>query len=321
MKINLITPAKKHSKNGNRTSALRWARFLSDAGHQVDIETEYDGSNCDLMIALHAWRSADSVKRYKSKHPDGALIVALGGTDVNTFLKTEPETTLPTMEVADALVCLHDQIGEALPSHLLGKLHVIAQSATPLSSTRQVSDTSFDVCVIGHLREEKDPLRTAYAARLLPETSNIQVIHLGKAHNDEWANEARHEQARNKRYQWRGEVSGDEVRAEFAKTRLMILSSNQEGGANVISEAIVAGVPILASNISGNTGLLGKQYPGLFPLGDEQALAQLLNKAETEPAFISILSAHCDSLRQRFLPEKEAASWIEVITSLNIASD
>ena len=132
MKISLITPAKKHTKNGNRTSIVRWAKFLRGYGHNTQINTEYDGSNCDIMIALHAWRSADAINLYKSKYPKGPLIVALGGTDVNTFLKTDPNVTLLAMEKADALVGLHDQIGEALPQHLKKKLHVIFQSAIPL---------------------------------------------------------------------------------------------------------------------------------------------------------------------------------------------
>ena len=67
MKINLITPAKKHTKNGNRASVVRWAKFLRGYGHDTQINTEYDGSNCDIMIALHAWRSADAINLYKSK--------------------------------------------------------------------------------------------------------------------------------------------------------------------------------------------------------------------------------------------------------------
>ncbi len=316
MKINLITPAKKHSKNGNRTSALRWAGILSDAGHAVEVHTEYDGSACDLMIALHAWRSAKAVDIFTEKHPNKPLIVALGGTDVNSFLQSDPTITLATMEKADALICLHDQIGEALPPHLLNKLHVIYQSARPLESPRKVDEARFDICVVGHLRREKDPLRAALAARLLPDHSKIQVFHLGKAHNNDWARIARREAAENHRYHWRGEVSGDTVRQEFEKTRLMVLSSNQEGGANVISEAIMAGVPVLASNIAGNTGLLGRDYPGLFPLGDQQALADLLYLAETKPQFLSDLENACQSLRPRFLPEREAAAWVRVVNSL-----
>ena len=78
------------------------------------------------------------VDRYDDVAPDEAdLIVALGGTDVNTFLKTDPEVTLKSIKAADALVCLHDLIGTALPKHLRKKLHVIKQSASPLPGPRE----------------------------------------------------------------------------------------------------------------------------------------------------------------------------------------
>lgn len=314
MEINLITPAKKYSRNGNRTSAIRWAGFLRKNGHKVKINTKYDGSPCDLMIALHAWRAAPAINLYKSYYPSGPLVVALGGTDVNTFLKSEPETTLNSMEHADALVCLHNQISEKLPNHLLSKLHVIYQSAKPLSSPRKVSKRNFDICVIGNLRKEKDPMRAALAVRLLPKASRVRLFHLGKAYNDDWAQAAIKEQLQNFRYNWLGDVPGWRVRYELSKTYLMALTSTQEGGANVISEAIVAGVPIIASNIPGNTGLLGMDYPGLYPLGDEHALAEIFLQAENDQAFLMRLSKACNLLRPKFLPKSESDKWNNLIT-------
>jgi glycosyltransferase involved in cell wall biosynthesis len=220
------------------------------------------------------------------------------------------------MEQADALVCLHDQVGEKLPDHLLERLHVICQSAKPLASPRKPSVRYFDICVIGHLRQEKDPMRTALAVRLLPRTSNIRLLHLGKAHNDYWGRIAIKEELENPRYQWLGDVPGWRVRREFAKTQLMALTSNQEGGANVISEAIVAEVPIIASNIPGNTGLLGIDYPGLYPLGDEHALAEMFRQAENDPAFLKRLEKACNALRPKFLPKLEADKWNDLITSV-----
>ena len=71
----------------------------------------------------------------------------------------------------------------------------------------------------------------------------------------------------------------------------MVLSSRSEGGANVISEAIVAGVPILASRMDGNVGLLGADYPGYFPVGDTQALARLLWRIEADAPFVATASS------------------------------
>ena len=309
MKIHLVTPARKNSKNGNRTSALRWARILCDRGHQVDIDTDYNGEPTDLLIALHAWRSADAIARYRKLYPQGPLIVALGGTDVNTFLKSDPATTINSIQVADALVCLHDLIAEELPVEQREKLKVIRQSALPLSSRRKPGKRYFDVCVIGHLREEKDPFRTALAARELPASSRLRVIHLGKAHDRIWARQAEQEMKENPRYLWKGEVPGWRVRRELGSTQLMVISSNQEGGANVVSEALVAGVPIIASDIPGNIGLLGSDYTGYYPVGDEQALAVLLDRAETDSEWLASLADKCRQLSPLFAREAEADAW------------
>ena len=314
MKISLITPADKQSKNGNRTTALRWARMLRQAGHRVRIDVAYGGEAADLMIALHAWRSAAAILRYRERFPGGPLVVGLGGTDVNTYLKSDPEPTLRSMKMADALICLHGLIGEALPAGLRKKLHVVHQSALPLAGPRRPAQRNFDICVIGHLREEKDPFRTALAARRMAPTSKLRVIHLGRAHTPNFANKARAEMARNPRYRWLGEVPGWRVRRELAKTRAMVISSNQEGGANVVSEAIVAGVPVIASDIAGNVGLLGRDYPGTYPVGDEAALARLLDRAETEPAFIEALERHGRKLKPLFSPASERAALKRIVS-------
>jgi putative glycosyltransferase (TIGR04348 family) len=268
------------------------------------------------MIALHAWRSADSIVRFRELYPKRPLVVALTGTDIYQFQATDPETTRRSMAAADALVCLHDLVGEAIPPEHAAKLHVIHQSAPPLGRQRRPSKRTFDVCVIGHLRQVKDPLRAAYAVRDLAPESRLRVIHLGKAHNDAWADEALAETTRNSRYLWRGEVPGWAVRREFQKTHAMVLSSRMEGGANVVTEAVVAGVPVIASDIHGNVGLLGRSYPGLYPVADTAALRAMLLRAENEPAFLASLARHADRLAPRFAPERERRAWRRLLARL-----
>ncbi len=287
--------------------------MLRAQGHTVHIDETYDDTPCDLMIAIHAWRSAESITTYRTKYPKGPLIVALGGTDVNTFLHTEPETTLRSMRAADAMICLHSLIKDQLPTNLRPKLHLVHQSAHPLPGPRTPRKQTFGVCVVGHLREEKDPFRAALAAQLVPVESKLCVHHLGKAHTPAWARDAKREMARNPRYVWKGEVAAWQVRREFTKTHAMVISSNQEGGANVVSEAIAAGVPVIASDIPGNVGLLGSSYPGYYPVGNEKALADVLWRAEREPKFLASLQRHTIKLRPRFTPEGEAKSLAAVI--------
>jgi putative glycosyltransferase (TIGR04348 family) len=316
MKISLVTPAGKQSRAGNRTTAVRWARILRDLGHRVAIAEQDEDSNADMMVAVHAWRSHASIRAFSDRHPDRKLVVLLAGTDIYAFQLSHPDDTLDSMQRADALVCLHDLVHRAIPKKFGGKLHVIHQSSPPLTTPRAPSKRTFDVCVVGHLRSEKDSLRAAYAARLAEPASKLRVIHLGKAHNAEWEKDARAEVKRNPRYEWRGEVPGWAVRRQFAHSHAMVMSSVMEGGANVVSEAIVAGLPVIASDIDGNIGLLGADYEGYYPVEDTAALAAMLQRAETDSRFLKRLTAQGRKLQPVFTPKREAAAWKQLLRDI-----
>jgi putative glycosyltransferase (TIGR04348 family) len=312
MRIAMITPAPPTSRAGNRTTAVRWRDILTSLGHRVDVSTVYEGHNADMMIALHAWRSADAVAAFAERFPERPLIVAITGTDAYRFIHSHPQPTLQSIALADHLVGLHDLIALALPADQRHKMHVIYQSAEPVG-TRKPYQRYFHVSVIGHLREEKDPLRPALAARRLDAASRIQVHHYGKAHTPEWAELARREMLVNPRYHWHGEVPRHQVRQVYRRTHLVVLPSRMEGGANVVSEAAVAGVPVVASDIAGSIGLLGEDYPGYYPVGDERALADVLGRAEREPAFYDMLTAGCRALQPRFTVNAETAAWARLL--------
>jgi putative glycosyltransferase (TIGR04348 family) len=320
MKISLITPARKRARTGNRTTAMRWARILRDLGHRVQVATDYVDEPADLMIALHAWRSAASVRAFRALYSDRPLIIGMAGTDIYRFQQSDPDETHASMAMADRLVGLHDLVAEAIPETMRSKLRIIYQSVPPLPRRLPPLRDLFEVLVIAHLREEKDPLRTALAARGLPETSRIRVVHLGTAHDAHWAQAARAEMVANPRYRWRGEVPGWMVRRALARAPLMVLSSIMEGGANVVSEALVAGVPILASAIPGSIGLLARDYPGYFPVGDTAALTELLYRAETDANFLDTLHRHGAARAPLFSPTRERDSWQSLLRELSAAT-
>jgi putative glycosyltransferase (TIGR04348 family) len=316
MNIVLITPSGPTSRTGNRIAAARWARILRHLGHRVHLAADYDGRAADLMVAVHAWRSAGPIVDFKSRYPRRPLVLQLSGTDIYDFLARDPEPTLRSMELADRLVALNDLAWRVVPRHLRARLSVIHQSALPLPHGNRPSRQAVVISVIGHLRDVKDPLRAAKAARLLPADSRIRVEQVGRAYTDTWAAEATAEMAANPRYFWRDDVPAATVRRLLARSHAMVIASLSEGGANVVSEAIVAGVPVLASRIDGNVGLLGGDYPGYFPVGDTEKLARLMRRIEREPTFVARLRR---ALRQRaplFRPAREVAAWRRLLAEL-----
>jgi putative glycosyltransferase (TIGR04348 family) len=317
MKIVLITPDGPTSRTGNKVAASRWAKILRRLGHRVRVAATYEGQPADLMVAVHAWRSAEPVARFKAKYPDRPLVLQLSGTDIYEYLKSDPGPTLKSMKLADQLVALNDLAWRAVPRELRPRLTVIHQSAPRPTLSRQPSRRAMLISVIGHLRDVKDPLRAAEAARLLPADSRVRIEQVGRAYTPAWAARAEAEMAANPRYCWRGDVPAVAVRRLLAKSHAMVISSLSEGGANVVSEAAVAGVPILASLIDGNVGLLGPDYLGYFPVGNTKALARLLQRIEREPSFVVRLERAVRRCAPQFRPEREMREWRHLLEGID----
>ena len=311
----MVTPAPRGSLKGNRVTAVRWGRILRDLGHRVVVAQRFEGQRCDALVALHAQRSADSIRRYREARPDAAHVVALTGTDLYGDIHTSAEAR-HSLEVADRIVVLHRLAYLELPPHLHARVRVIFQSMPDLAGPVAHRRGRFDVCVMGHLRDVKDPFRTARAARLLTSESRVRVWHLGAALSEDMAEQARREMAENPRYRWLGERPRKRAMRILARCRLLSLTSVSEGGANAISEAIVAGVPAISSRIAGSLGLLGEDYPGFFPVGDTAALAEMLGRCEGEPAFLADLAARCRALRPLFEPALERQLWESMLREL-----
>lgn len=310
MRIGIITPAPPRSTHGNRITALRWARILKGLGHRVTISRGYEGERYDLLLALHARRSYSSIRRFNKEHPESPVIVALTGTDLYRDLHKNKSAS-KSLDIATRIIALQPKALEELKPKWRNKTRVIYQSVEP--AVRNAKKTNFDICVVGHLRTVKDPFRAAMAARLLPRSSRIRILQLGHAMTPAMEKRARAEGLRNSRYRWLGEQSRSRTLRTLAQSQLCVISSRLEGGANVMSEAIVASVPVLASRVAGNVGILGKDYPGLFSVGDSQQLAQLLLRAECESKFLGQLRSRVKKLAPLFEPAHEKKAWADLL--------
>lgn len=291
MKIALVTPAAQRARNGNSHTSTRWAAMLRALGHRVSLQIAWNGEPVDTMLALHARRSYDSIKRFAEAHSDRPLIVALTGTDLYRDIRVDADAN-ESMRLATRMIVLQEMGLKELAPELAEKTRVVYQSAAPIAP-RGPLKTCFEVCIIGHLREEKDPLRAALALKHLPASSRIRLTQLGRSLDSGLTQAAQAIMAQESRYHWRGEVPHWKARQNLARSKIMVISSRMEGGANVVSEALMADVPVIASKISGNIGMLGESYPGYYAVGNERALAKILYRAETDCAFYSGLKRLC----------------------------
>ena len=279
----------------------------------MTIAREYCGESFDCLLALHACKSAKSALAFRKRFADRKLIIVLTGTDLYRDVKTS-HIARRALEAASAIVVLQPEGVRAVARKLRRKVTAIVQSAALVRGPKHRHRLHFEICVIGHLRAEKDPFRTVRALRTLPPSLRIRVTQAGRALQTKYARAARRYQRKSgSRYRWLGEVSRYSARELLVSNDLMVLSSRMEGGANVLCEAIASGVPVLASRIPGNAGILGRAYPGLFSVGDTKSLARLIERAATDPPFLNSLRQRCTALQPLVSPKHERSAWASLL--------
>jgi len=316
VKIQIISPAPKGSTLGNSVTADRYARIFRSLGHKTIFARIYNNEPIDCVIALHARRSGASALAFRARYPKRPLIVVLTGTDLYRDIRTS-RLAQKALEAASAIVTLQPDGLKLLSSHLRRKARAIVQSATAVRPVRRRKRKWFEICVLGHLRVEKDPFRAAYALRFLPTSLPIRVTQAGRLLDMRYAEIARLLEARfPSRYRYVGELSRAKARRLLASSDAMVISSRMEGGANAVCEAIASGAPVLASAISGNIGILGGEYPGLYPLADTRALARLMERAATNARFLKRLRDRCATLKPLVAHAHERRAWAELLEAI-----
>ncbi len=245
-------------------------------------------------------------------------MVVLTGTDLYRDIRSD-ESARRSLDLATHLVVLQEEGLDELSAPHRAKCRVIYQSApkpkTHAPATRR--RRTFDVVMVGHMRAEKDPLTPMRALDCLPDDSPVRLIQIGSALAEEYRLAAEALQARawpaTQRYIWLAAQPHGTTLRHIAAADAMIVASVMEGGANVIIEAVNAGVPVLASRIPGNVGMLGREYRGYFTLGDHEELARLLDRASRDRAFLTELRQQCAQRAPLFEPAREQAAVIELV--------
>ena len=322
-RVLIISPAVANANNGNWQTARRWSRMLRPAFH-ITAAQAWNGDPFDVMLALHARRSADSIAAWAQAQGVTAnargLGVVLTGTDLYRDIQTDAMAQA-SLRFAKHLVVLQECGPDALPHTLRLKTRVIFQSAgsrKPVQKTRQ----HLRAVMVGHLRDEKSPQTLFEAARILKDSPDILIDHIGESLDASLGSQARATAAACPGYRWLGGLSHETTRRHIQRAHLLVHTSRMEGGAHVIMEAVCSGTPVLASRIAGNVGMLGEDYPGYFAHGDAQGLADLLVRCREDPAALAPntlyakLEDRCARRVPLFAPETERAALTRLVHDL-----
>jgi putative glycosyltransferase (TIGR04348 family) len=316
----IVSPALRDANNGNWQTARRWQRHLAGVCHARIVKHWPDAgaANDQMMIALHARRSAEAIAAWHAAYPGRGLAIVLTGTDLYRDIHNDPAAR-HSLDLAQALVVLQECAPAELPAAVRGKSHVIFQSTT----TRQPLVKALRrlrAVMVGHLREEKAPETLFAAARLLAGQTSIHIDHIGAALDPALGTAARATMAAVPGYRWLGGLPHEAVRRRIQRAHLLIHASRIEGGAHVVMEAVASGTPVLASRIAGNIGMLGADYAGYFPCDDAAALAALLVRCHESrhnaDNLLDTLAAQCRARAPLFEPAAERAALRRLVDDL-----
>ena len=320
-RVLIVSPALATANNGNWQTAQRWARLLRPV-FEVTIAQTWNGEPFDVMLALHARRSADSIARWA--HARGAsaeapgLGVVLTGTDLYCDIQTNTSAQA-SLAWAQSLVVLQERAPAALPSALGRKVRVIFQSTTSRQATVKTL-RHLRAVMVGHLRDEKSPQTLFAAAGLLQGFPDILIDHIGAALDAELGAQAQACAADCPHFRWLGGLPHEATRRQIQRAHVLVHASRIEGGAHVVMEAVCSGTPVLASRIAGNVGMLGSDYAGYFEPGDARGLADLLLRCRADQArktgLYSQLQAQCEQRAALFAPATEQAALIALVQDL-----
>lgn len=319
-RILIVSPAAARDNNGNWQTASRWARFLRGR-YVVDVGADFAGTGRapDLLIALHARRSAPAIAAFKSAYRYRPCVLVLTGTDLYRDIDSAPDARA-SLAAADALVVLQEAGRARLAPPLQAKTRVIYQSSPALRPIPPSPEPRhIDICMIGHLRPEKDPLTFMRAAALV-RNPRLRLLHIGGALDPALLAAAQATEAATPRYRWLGPMPHAQTRQRLKRCRAMVIASRMEGGANVIIEAVTSGVPVLASRIDGNVGMLGSDYAGYFAVDDAEELARLIERCAVDAAFDALLRRQCAARAPLFAPQAEQAALADLVDNLLLRS-
>lgn len=311
--ILIISPALAGANNGNWQTAWRWSRMLRPL-FRTTIASQWQGEAADVMLALHAGKSAQSALAWaQAKGPD-QLAVVLTGTDLYRDIQTDPSAQR-ALQLAGQLVLLQERGPDALPEALRHKAQVIFQSA-PRRATLIKTSRHLRALMVGHLRDEKDPLTYLRAAARLAVRPDILLDHIGDVLEPALGQAAQRTASRYPQYRWLGGLAHDQTRRHIQRAHVLVHPSKMEGGAQVILEAVQSGTPVLASRIEGNVGMLGPHYAGYFALGDDAALAALLQRCRDDADFLPLLRQQCAARAPLFEPQREQTLLRQLVAKL-----
>jgi len=339
MRISITSPFPADSLQGNSVSGRRITGLLKSLGHHARLFHNGFAPDCELLIALNAWRSSAviaefaeirrgiidhstgfnaSFNRVQSPTKEGTvpkIAVVMTGSDLFPFDGLLKPETLQSINFADAVIITHGEARERIHHpmvRVIRKSIALPEEFLSQGKPRNAESPAVNGIMVAHLREQKNPFLFLRAVPHLK--SPIHIDHFGHANSAEFQENA--EKYHSHAYHWKGEVARTELLRALQKADFLLNTSYIEGSSNAVCESIALGTPVIASAIPGNIGVLGADYPGLFGVDDTKGLAEMLDRFANSKGFRLELVTCCSQLAGGLAESRESQDWAELIEDL-----
>jgi len=313
----IVTPYAAAANNGNWRTAARWSRRVRPDYRTIVQTTGEPLAAADAAVVLHARRSHAALAEWCARRPRRPAVLVMTGTDLYRDVPARDADALASLRLADRIVVLQARGVAGLPARVRHKARVVFQSAPSLAPLGK-TDRRLRALLVAHLRPEKDAATFVRAAARLTGRRDIALEIVGGTREEASRAEIEPLIAAAANVDLRGALAHAATRRRIRRAHVLVVPSRMEGGANVVVEALAAGTPVIASDCDGNVGMLGERYAGYFPVGDDAALAALLERCRDEPAFLARLTRQCESRAPRFAPERERAALLRVLREVGV---
>jgi len=341
LRIALVTPFALPFPCGNSVLAQR----LRDGLHKTgEFEVAFFDCGADaadrvarfapqLLHSVNAERPYPWIKKYFLQGKKAPWVITLTGTDYNAWcgVSAPPEAVRVSFARADALVVFHEDAREAVRQCLpaaASNIHVIAQGVTPPASgsdtqrIRQrcgIRPEAVVFLMAAGIRPVKN-LAAAFAAFSEVEKSvpAAELLLAGPVIDREEAERIFSLGSRLRCFRYLGEMAPPAVRELMAAADVFLNTSLHEGMSGAVLEAMAAGLPVIASNVTGNRALVRDNENGLlFAPGETAELTGAAVRLALDRSLRSMLgsagkkiAAACHS------PEQEIENYQRLYRSL-----
>lgn len=333
MRIVLLNPFSHGPLRGNMITVQRIAHHLPTVGCESAIigldavspdqaQQLIDQFQPKLLHAFHAFHSGPTA-RLLARQTGRPYVVTMTGSDLyDPSFYSHPDTLLALQDAA-AITCFDqlaaDQLTRRQPE-LEPRVQVIPQGVTPLTATEPFlrPANSFIILLPAAIRPVKGILEAITAlAPLADQDPRLQLWLAGGDLDVSYADQVRHQAAGLPWVRLLGEVPHQRMGDLFAACDLVLNNSSFEGGmANTLLEAMAAGKPVIARDVSGNRSLIRHNEAGwLFK--NQRHLRQLITQLLSCPEPLKTAGTTAKTLvTSRFSPQHEAAALAALYTRL-----